>query len=322
MPIRPENKELYPKDWKQIRAEIKDRALDKCEICGVQNHDVGIRFENGTFHRLDGGWKPGQMWQMTETKSFKVIRIVCTVMHLNHDPTDNGQPGNRPNLKFGCQRCHNKHDAAFRAANRKINKGKEPMKKTAADKELPMKRSAKISDCGQYRYTLRRNWQGPNDKTVSAAFIMLNPSTADHEQEDPTLKRCINFAKKIGVNDLLVVNLFALRSPDPAALAGHVDPVGPENAAFLDHAVKNYGTVILGWGSEPIAQARAEEFLAEYEQHRHRFQCFGKNKGGSPKHPLYLAAESKLVDFIDNKGASIDLNNPLEGPSKGLDGVS
>lgn len=164
-----------------------------------------------------------------------------------------------------------------------------------------MKKSAKISDCGQYRYTLRRNWQGENEKTSSVAFVMLNPSTADHEIDDKTVTRCINFAKANGFNDMLVVNLFALRATDPSALISHGDPVGKENAAYLDHAVKNYGVVILAWGAEPIAHDEGEAFLSKYEEHIDRFKCLGRNKGGSPKHPLYLDKKSQLVSFVKSK---------------------
>jgi hypothetical protein len=118
MPIRPENKKLYPANWKEIRKEIQDRAGDKCELCGVCNHDWGFRDYEGKFHsHTDLQWR-----RYFLTWKPKTIQIVCTVMHLNHDPTDNGEPGNRPNLKFGCQKCHNNYDAKFRAENRIKNK--------------------------------------------------------------------------------------------------------------------------------------------------------------------------------------------------------
>ena len=115
MPIRPENKALYPSNWKtEIRPRIQKRAGDKCELCGVENHAVGVR--NPTtkvFWKV--GTLPASKWILNGEK---VIRIVCTVMHLNHDPTDNRDE----NLKFGCQKCHNNYDAKFRAENRKKSK--------------------------------------------------------------------------------------------------------------------------------------------------------------------------------------------------------
>lgn len=84
--------------------------------------------------------------------------------------------------------------------------------------------SAVISECGSYRYRLERVWEAEKDRV---AFIMLNPSTADASKDDPTIRRCIGFAKAWGFGGLIVGNLFALRSTDPKALYGHKDPVGP-----------------------------------------------------------------------------------------------
>lgn len=160
-----------------------------------------------------------------------------------------------------------------------------------------MKKSAKISPCGQYRYTLRRNWQGKDEATKSVAFVMLNPSVADGENDDPTLKRVIGFAKQNGFNDVLVVNLFALISSDPKRLQTHDDPIGEDNEIYLRHAVKNYGVVILAWGAEPIAESEALNFLSEFTDDLDRFKCLGRNKNGSPKHPLYLSKATKIIGF-------------------------
>ena len=84
MPIRPENKKLYPANWKEIRKEIQLRAGDKCEICGIENHDMGYREKDGTFVSLvhsvdmtDGAYSRAELY------GWKIINIVCTVMHLN-----------------------------------------------------------------------------------------------------------------------------------------------------------------------------------------------------------------------------------------------
>lgn len=123
MPIKPENKKLYPKNWPEIRAEIKERANDKCELCGIKNHAIGYRWE-GKFYQFKDGLieMPGELFQLLLEKSIKgpkYIKIVCTVMHLDHDPRNNGTPGDRPNLKFGCQKCHNDFDRPHRMANAK-----------------------------------------------------------------------------------------------------------------------------------------------------------------------------------------------------------
>ena len=91
MPIRPENKILYPPDWEEIVARIKKRAQDCCELCGAENHKP---------HPITGS------------------EVVLTTMHLNHDPTDNTDY----NLKSACQKCHNSYDAPMRAAGIKKRK--------------------------------------------------------------------------------------------------------------------------------------------------------------------------------------------------------
>ena len=111
MPVKPENKKLYPHEWRtKIRPRIRARAGDKCEFCGVQNHAIGYRDHTGTFHDENKtGWRDHFRFFTP-----KKLRIVCTVMHLNHDPTDNRDE----NLKLGCQKCHNSYDAKHRAETR------------------------------------------------------------------------------------------------------------------------------------------------------------------------------------------------------------
>jgi len=101
MPIRPEERKRYPKNWKEIVAHIRERAGDKCEWCGVPNHELIKRTPAGWEFALEGeGMKP------------EVVLIICTTAHLDHTPencTDD-------NLAFLCQRCHNRYDAKHRAA--------------------------------------------------------------------------------------------------------------------------------------------------------------------------------------------------------------
>lgn len=109
MPIRPENKDRYPKNWTEIRTRILARAGNKCEICGVGNYAIGWRDQNGEFHE-----------DYPDDDSIKMIRIILTVAHLNHQPEDC-----RPkNLKALCQRCHNSHDMKTRAAGIRQRKRK------------------------------------------------------------------------------------------------------------------------------------------------------------------------------------------------------
>lgn len=149
--------------------------------------------------------------------------------------------------------------------------------------------SADISECGLYRYTLRRTWaSGP-----SCTFIMLNPSTADADNDDPTIRRCISFAKREGCGSLLVVNLFAFRATKPEDMAKAEDPVGPENARYLDEATRNpFDTCIAAWGAHPMAQKAGQELADEYD-----LMCLGKTKAGAPRHPLYVKGDAPLISL-------------------------
>lgn len=121
MPIRPENKALYPPNWKEIRAAILDRAGHKCEWCGAPNHAYGVRLPDGTFDETAGRSIHGDIMEYNDD-GLKVIRIVLTIAHI-HDP----DPANcdASNLAALCQRCHNKHDAPMRAQNRRLRAQRE-----------------------------------------------------------------------------------------------------------------------------------------------------------------------------------------------------
>lgn len=107
MPILPENKSRYPKNWKEIREQILERANHACEFCHVENHAIGYRGACGSFFPLEPGFQnlaPGR----------KPLRIVLTIAHLDHTP-ENNDPAN---LKALCQRCHNRYDQAHRKETR------------------------------------------------------------------------------------------------------------------------------------------------------------------------------------------------------------
>jgi 5-methylcytosine-specific restriction endonuclease McrA len=122
MPIKPENKQLYPppKEWKLIRAEVLKRDENRCAHCGVNNQAVGYRTEDGIFHDLTGCVDP---------RADGLLRIVLTIAHLDHNPRNNGQLGARPNLAALCQRCHLRYDQAHHMENsrktRNVKKGQE-----------------------------------------------------------------------------------------------------------------------------------------------------------------------------------------------------
>lgn len=124
MPIRPENRDRYPKDWPLISLAVRERAGQKCETCGVPNHELGGRDAKGRWwpagptgdNGLRTTWpKPGEdgwCYRDGEGKRLRIVRIVLTVAHLDHTP-ENCDPAN---LKALCQRCHNLYDGAHRRA--------------------------------------------------------------------------------------------------------------------------------------------------------------------------------------------------------------
>lgn len=149
--------------------------------------------------------------------------------------------------------------------------------------------SAIISPCGEYRYELVRRWgTGP-----LLGWIMLNPSTADASEDDPTIRRCIGYAKAWLYDGIIVRNLFALRATDPRALATHHDPEGPDNLGHLAECWQQNLT-IAGWGANQVAAERLasdhslRSLLADLN-----LSCLGVTKSGAPKHPLYLRSDAE-----------------------------
>lgn len=157
-----------------------------------------------------------------------------------------------------------------------------------------MQKSAIISPCGLYRYHLSRFW-GPDECSV-CCFIGLNPSTADANLDDPTIRRCINFAKAWGFDGLWMVNLFAFRATKPGDMKGAADPVGPDNDDHLGEAIMQASLTIAAWGVHGSYKGRDKQVIARYG-HDDRISCLGLTKDGHPKHPLYLKADTKPWKF-------------------------
>jgi len=150
--------------------------------------------------------------------------------------------------------------------------------------------SAVFSRCGRYRYVLRREWDSSRDAVL---FIGLNPSTADARRDDPTIRRCIGFARSWGYGAVIVANLFAFRATDPAKLKVAGDPVGPRNDRWLARLRGEAGMTVAAWGVHGKLRSRDEEFLAEGGE----LYCLGRTKGGCPRHPLYLRGDAGVVRF-------------------------
>jgi len=159
-------------------------------------------------------------------------------------------------------------------------------------------RSAELSDCGQYRYLLSRNWPMlliQPKKTFALAFIMLNPSTADDKVDDPTIRRCMSFARREGYSGIHVVNLYAFRATDPKNITKIKDPerIGPANNFFIKQVVAECPEVVVAWGSHAFAQRRAKEVVKILSGVS--IKCLGVNKDGSPKHPLFVPGNTQLI---------------------------
>ncbi|MGJ8641160.1 MAG: DUF1643 domain-containing protein [Opitutaceae bacterium] len=146
-----------------------------------------------------------------------------------------------------------------------------------------MKNTASLSDCRTYRYALWRTW---DDSKPYALFIGLNPSTADETSDDPTLTRCINFAKSWGFGGVCMANLFAFRATQPSDMKAAVDPVGSENDAWLKKTARSAGVIIAGWGNHGTHLNRSVH-VQEMIKNMHYLKL---NKSGEPAHPLYLKA--------------------------------
>ena len=158
--------------------------------------------------------------------------------------------------------------------------------------------TAIISDCQKYRYRLTRNFGMVGIDTC--CFIMLNPSTADAEQDDPTIRRCIGYAKAIGCGELTVVNLFAWRSTDPRALYGMSKQmaIGPENDRHIAEACNASHVIICAWGNHGTLFNRSDEVLKLIRaQQGARPMALKVSKTGQPGHPLYLKADARPVEI-------------------------
>lgn len=154
-----------------------------------------------------------------------------------------------------------------------------------------MKRSAVISACQQYRYELSRQW-GDNDNYV--LFVGLNPSTADGEIEDSTMRRCIDFAKSWGFDGLKMANLFAYRETEPKVMKLASQPIGNENDGTLMKLANNATLIVFCWGNHGSHMGRDKIVSDMLACHAGKIKCFGKNKSGQPSHPLYLPKSTEL----------------------------
>jgi hypothetical protein len=150
-----------------------------------------------------------------------------------------------------------------------------------------LKSSAKFSPCRQYRYSLWRQW---SKGFKICTFIGLNPSTADETINDPTIRRCIKFAKDWGFDQLCMLNLFAYRATDPAVMKAYPSPIGEENDKTIAKIVRDSHQVIAAWGTHGAHLGRADQVRRLIQSIEVPLYCLNENEDGSPAHPLYQKA--------------------------------
>lgn len=163
--------------------------------------------------------------------------------------------------------------------------------------ELRTMLDARLSADGLYRYSLVRIWNIQLENPRVVLWVMLNPSTADAIKDDPTIRRCIGFAKSWGHDGIEVVNLFAYRSRDPKALrACTISFIGPENDDYIHEAASRASLIVAAWGAYAPggddSRARHVSVMLGPEA-----KCLGLTARGRPLHPLYVPAFIKPTDW-------------------------
>ena len=164
---------------------------------------------------------------------------------------------------------------------------------------MPAPASAVISECGRYRYVLTRRWCNDGDPLM---FVMLNPSTADAEQDDPTIRKCIGFARRHAYPGIVVCNLFAWRATDPKdlhrALLRGEDIIGPINHDYLVGQAETAADIVLAWGAHADDhQAVVGGLLGTLHEYRAKFRTLGVTKWGHPRHPLMVPYSQPLERY-------------------------
>jgi hypothetical protein len=155
---------------------------------------------------------------------------------------------------------------------------------------------AVFSKCGRFRYSLLRRWNDAKGARL-INFIMLNPSTADATKNDPTVERCCKRAQALGYDRLIVTNVFALRSTDPAALYAAADAVGPSNDATIREVAEKADVVVCAWGNHGVHLGRGDAVnkLLISKAKKKIYRLGALTQENQPRHPLYVSYLERLV---------------------------
>ena len=149
-----------------------------------------------------------------------------------------------------------------------------------------MIRRAEFSIDKKERYSLKREWDKSKNKIL---YIMLNPSFADDKDDDPTIRRLINFTKKFNYGGFLVGNIFTTITPNPKEL-DKSKGMSDKNFEELIKLINKVDQIVYAWGSSIEEPQLLKKLVLNPK-------CFGKNLNGTPKHPLYLPSQTKLINF-------------------------
>lgn len=176
---------------------------------------------------------------------------------------------------------------------------------------MSIERKTEFSQHRIFRYTLWRDWSAdiatnglftedphgdyyPGRPDQYVQFIGLNPSTADETKDDPTIRKCIGFAKRWGFGALCMTNLFAFRATDPRVMMGCPKPVGDDNDMWIVRCAREAGMIVAAWGTKGEFMGRDVEVLKLLPTELHRLR---RTKHGHPEHPLYVPYEKQPEKF-------------------------
>ena len=160
-----------------------------------------------------------------------------------------------------------------------------------------MERCAEFDKKREYRYVLKRKWGTNDDNFVN--FVLLNPSTADEKEDDPTVNRCIKFAKSWEYDGIWITNLFAYIATKPENMKKAVEPVGKDNDYYILEYAKKSKKIVIAWGSDEDFSKRGSQVIKILSQLKKTLYCFPRR---NPQHVLRvsnetLSNETKLIDF-------------------------
>jgi len=155
-------------------------------------------------------------------------------------------------------------------------------------------KGAEFSLDRRYRYKLWREWDSSKG---AVAFVGLNPSTADESLDDPTIRRCINYAKAWGYGRMFMLNIFSFRATDPKIMKAEKEPVGPGNMEAIKAVAESCDLVIGCWGVHGDHLDQGAKIVDMLREGHVPLYCLGLTKGGHPRHPLYLRKDLRPVLF-------------------------